>query len=121
MNPGLAQTIFKFIAPQRAYMHWAGSSKNKINLQLNKNTIFNNPVMKKNVNNLAFFFLVLFSESFSHSQRLTQSTALTTHSFTLIYRMGLGVLAQTAAQINSDMVAQFRQIQTGHPSSTLLY
>lgn len=63
MNPQLAQTIFKFIAPQGACMHWAGSSKNKINLQLNKNTIFNIPVMKKKANNLAFFW------SFFHTNK----------------------------------------------------
>lgn len=55
MNPQLAQTIFKFIAPQGACMHWAGSSKNKINLQLNKNTIFNIPVMKKRPTISLFF------------------------------------------------------------------
>lgn len=55
-------------------------------------------------------FLCPFSESFSHNQTLTRSTALTTHGFTLIYIPGLGVLAQTAAQIHSDMLVQFRQI-----------
>lgn len=107
MNPQLAQTIFKFIAPQGACMHWAGSSKNKINLQLNKNTIFNIPVMKKRPT--ISLFLVLFP----HKQMLTGSTALTTQGFTLIYRTGLGVLEQAAAQIHSDMLVQFRQIQTG--------
>lgn len=36
---GEVQSIIDFIAPQRVYMHWGGSSKNKRNLQLNKNTI----------------------------------------------------------------------------------
>lgn len=61
----------------------------------------------KKMSTISLFFGP-FSESFSHNQMLTRSTALTTHGFTLIYI--LGVLAQTAAPIHSDMLVQFRQI-----------
>lgn len=72
---------------------------------------------RKKVNNLAL--LGPFSESFPHKQMLTGSTASTTRGFTLIYTTAMGVLEQTAAQIHSDMLVQFRQIQRGRSSCLL--
>lgn len=85
-NPSWAvQSVIEFIAPQRAYMHWGGSSKNKINLQLNKNTILIIQSWKMfTISHHVFFFWIT---SDSHNQLPIQPTEMTTHrvSFTLVW------------------------------------
>lgn len=68
-------------------MHWGGSSKNKINLQLNKNTI---SIIKSWKMSTSPIIIIFFFWITSDNQLPFGSTAMTTHSYIgLVYSIRL--------------------------------